>query len=283
MQCPQCGTDGTGEICAACGAAITEETPKWYAEGIAYLTEDKQFDMAEQLLDEGLGRYPESAMLWYNGGVLAELIGKRDKAVKCYTEAYKLKPQTGKYQTALQRLGVLPAAKPAPAPAPAPAPVAAPAPQAAAPVAPPAEAFPWNPEEDSIELPETVELPVDLPPASAAPTASAPPIAVERNGRLDVDMEGEATNPEFVPAAARRAMDRGKWRLVSMVTGIASAASFLLLIIFLMLGKSTLFVADLALFSVAVIAYFISTGMSGGNNQRRERPRLSGMPPKTGE
>ncbi len=103
MQCPACGKEATGDVCASCQAWLTTETPKWYSEGVAHLTAERQFKMAHTLLTEGLQRYPTSAMLWYNAGVLAELVRKPDAAVNCYQEAIRLRP-IARYQQALNRV-----------------------------------------------------------------------------------------------------------------------------------------------------------------------------------
>ncbi|MHB0939116.1 MAG: SdpI family protein [Armatimonadota bacterium] len=125
MQCPKCGTEATGDVCAACGAYLTEETPRWYAEGIVHLAGEKQFSMAQELLQEGLQRYPTSPMLWFNAGVLAELLKKPQDAAAYYQKAYYLKPTSEKYRQTLERVLGRPVprlAPPAQAPVPAPPP-----------------------------------------------------------------------------------------------------------------------------------------------------------------
>ncbi|HOS43207.1 MAG TPA: hypothetical protein PK794_05890, partial [Armatimonadota bacterium] len=101
MKCQECGKDGSGDVCASCGGTI-EESPRWYAEGIAHLTEQKQYAIAFDLLEEGIERYPQSAMLWYNGGVLEELLGNRDGALTRYQKVLELRPNNEKARKALE-------------------------------------------------------------------------------------------------------------------------------------------------------------------------------------
>jgi len=187
MQCPQCGKEAQGDVCAACGAPLTEETPKWYVEGIAHLTEQKQYAMAYQLLEEGLQRYSNSALLWFNGGILEEVMGNRKNAVARYAQAVKLRPDSEKYIQALERITGKPVPRPAkPAPPPQPAPPPKPTaqlPQAAPSnlpfkviiVPPTAESRPPQPTPAPV-VAETVEVPVAE--ARAVQTAPAPSVDI---------------------------------------------------------------------------------------------------------
>jgi len=134
MQCPKCGKEAVGDVCAACGAFLTEETPRWYAEGIAHLAGEKQFTIAQELLKEGLQRYPTSSMLWFNAGVLAEIRKNAKDAAAYYQKAYTLKPTSEKYRQTLERVLGRPVPRVAPPPQ-----AAAPAPPPPAPITPPAE------------------------------------------------------------------------------------------------------------------------------------------------
>jgi len=134
MQCPKCGKEATGDLCAACGTYLTEETPRWYAEGIVHLAGEKQFSMAQELLQEGLQRYPTSSMLWFNAGVMAEMLKKPQDAGAYYQKAYYLKPTSEKYRQTLERVLGRPVPRLAPPPqapaptTPPPAPIQSPAP-----------------------------------------------------------------------------------------------------------------------------------------------------------
>lgn len=119
MQCPKCGRAAQGDLCAACGTYLTEETPKYYAEGVAHLSSERQYALAIDLLQEGLRRYPQSAMLWFNGGVLGEIVHNPKEAARCYRKALALRPNVAKYQEALDRLEGKPTAPPLQTPAPA--------------------------------------------------------------------------------------------------------------------------------------------------------------------
>ena len=116
MQCPKCGKETTGDVCAACGVYLTEETPKWYAEGIAHLAAEGQYTIADELLQEGLQRYPASPMLWYNAGVLAEVTKKPRDAAAYYRRAFALKPTSEKYRRSLERVLGRPVLRTAPSP-----------------------------------------------------------------------------------------------------------------------------------------------------------------------
>jgi hypothetical protein len=121
------------------GDLMADETPKWYAEGIAHLADQQQYALAKQLLQEGLQQHPTSFLLWYNGGVLAEMIGNLQEALSFYQGAQNLRPTHPKTQQALTRVQQLlatPAAAAVPPAPPAPQPLA-PSPTPLAPVAPP--------------------------------------------------------------------------------------------------------------------------------------------------
>ena len=163
MQCPKCGKEAAGDVCAACGAYLTEETPRWYAEGIVHLAGEKQFSMAQELLQEGLQRYPTSSMLWFNAGVLAEMLKKPQDAAAYYQKAYYLKPTSEKYRQTLERVLGRPVPRLAPPPQ---APVPS-APVELVPSAPVAIATPAAAEPEPV-VPVTLDLISAEPDAPAA-------------------------------------------------------------------------------------------------------------------
>lgn len=181
MQCPRCGLDANGDVCAACGAPLTEETPRWYAEGIAHLTGEQQYEIARELLKEGLERYPASAMLWFNGGVLEERVGNARGALKHYQEAFKLKPTSEKYRLTVERLLGRPVPRQVATPppmAPAPAPVVPPLTvviETPAPVAPPSPVVVETPVSLLSSFSPVEETPVPVVPPSMVETVVLPP------------------------------------------------------------------------------------------------------------
>lgn len=181
MQCQQCKTETSGDVCPQCGTTI-DGTPKWYLEGIAYFSEQKNFAMAHQLLEEALQRYPDSVLLWYNGGVLEAQMNHRDAAIRCYQAVLKLRPNNEKAYLALEHLlgRALPrpgATPPAPAAAEAGATRAEPAsPEGAgdtAPLASPAESPADAPASES---PDTLISMTSGPGAVAIPEAPLAPV-----------------------------------------------------------------------------------------------------------
>lgn len=176
MQCPQCGSEATGETCPACGAAVIEQSPKWYAEGIAYLCNEKQYLLAHDLLEEALQQHPTSAMLWFNGGVLEEVMGNRQMAVLRYQEALKYRQNFQKARDALDRLTAKLSASPAAPPPPVASPPRAVPPVQATPPPAPVKTAP----QPVVTPPPAVPPPAPAPaPAPAAPPVTAvPPVAV---------------------------------------------------------------------------------------------------------
>lgn len=270
MQCQECGKEGAGDVCTFCGGTI-EESPRWYAEGIAHLTEQKQYAIAFDLLEEGIERYPQSAMLWYNGGVLEELLGNRDGAIRRYQQVLQLRPNNEKARKALERLLGRPlftpppptsyAAQGTPAAAPTvtiPEPVASPAP-----IEPPA---PLPVEAVSVAPPVTEADTLPVESAEAPPARDdaliAPPVGP--NGAEDGTLqpvEGLAI-PTLAPVGP-------PWALIALVSGIVSILSFIGLMVFMSLKNSPLFMTDLALFFVSLTLRFIATALSPNIGKRK--------------
>jgi hypothetical protein len=261
MKCQECGKDGSGDVCAFCGGTI-EESPRWYAEGIAHLTEQRQYAIAYDLLEEGVDRYPQSAMLWYNGGVLEELMGNRDGAIRRYQQVLDLRPNNEKARKALERLLGRPlftpppttsyTPEPAPAPAapvatsPAPAPAAAPAPVAAAPVA---EAFPPPmPSSEPLAAQDTV---------TPVATLDAPIIPAEAPAPLPM--------PEL-PSGSFAGLP---WEMVRLITLIGSILFFLGMLTMMFIGQGMFFGITLVLFAASITLYFISTSSVPHRRGRR--------------
>ncbi|MHB9131861.1 MAG: hypothetical protein ACYDBB_12345 [Armatimonadota bacterium] len=285
MECPQCGKVSDGAECPSCGAAMDEQNPKWYAEGIVHLTKEKQYSFAHELLAEGLQKFPESAMLWYNGGVLEELLGNRQKAVKCYEESLRLRPNSEKPRLALERLlgrslqpsAPAPAAAPAPRPA-APVPTAAPVaamsvPQTPAPK-PPAQSAP-SPATATPSAGEMLAAQINAVVAEDAATVTPP---VERTARFmeptpptralareSLDLASLPQLPEDASPSFDVIASNQRWTMISRLAGIASAATFVGLMVFLVLAKipsfqqtaATLFIVDLVIFLFAAPVYFV--------------------------
>lgn len=182
MQCPKCGKEAAGDVCAACGAYLTEETPRWYAEGIVHLAGEKQFGMAQELLQEGLQRYPTSSMLWFNAGVLAEMLKKPQDAAAYYQKAYYLKPTSEKYRQALERvLGR-------------PVPRLAPPPQAPAPAAPPPP-----PIEPAVTAPVEAAAPATVKTEETSSSAALEAQLAALSDQLAAEPPARASEPERVP------------------------------------------------------------------------------------
>lgn len=298
MQCPQCGKEAQGELCAACGAAVTEETPRWYAEGIAHLTQEQQFSIARDLLKEGLQRYPTSAMLWFNGGLLEEMMGNRRGAYQHYQQALTLRPQSEKYRQALERLTGKKIAPPVQAIAPPPAvpvvqpvtPAIAPSALAATPAVP-VVAMPAEVEEAELSLLEpapaevlTAEIEVEeetaedgvmelpgttLPPENEADALFIPAPAASASFAAPAVVEADNV-PAPAPPPTQQfdllawLLGFGYWGLISRICGIIGIASFVLLLVFLIRGSGGLFTIDLLCFAVTVILYFAGKALAGG-------------------
>jgi hypothetical protein len=258
MQCQECSTETTGDICPKCGATI-EGTPKWYAEGIAYLGEQKQFALAHELLEEGLQAHSTSVLLWYNGGVLEEQMNNREGAVRCYQEVIKLRPSNEKAYQALERL----LGRPMPRPA-------APAPAAPPPPPPPAAA------------PLIATAPVSTPaPAPAPASGVAAPMAEVASSPAPHDgaevAEAEAAVPEIdltalpplSPARADVEAKSRQWALIARITGIAFVASFLLLIVFMNMKSAPLFFIALIIYVATTIGFFVARSMVIAPDRRR--------------
>lgn len=259
MKCQECGKDGTGDVCASCGGTI-EESPRWYAEGIAHLTEQKQYAIAFDLLEEGIERYPQSAMLWFNGGVLEELLNNRDGAITRYQKVLELRPNNEKAKKALERLLGRPLFTPPPTTsyAATQAAEAPPAPPAAMtlPVAPPAAPAPMA----APAAPPLAVAPSPAPPVSAdgadAPSADAPPAEMPA---LPPSLSGEM--PGGLP-----------WALIRTINGFAAIATFLLLLVAMIALKSSIiFVISLVLFSLTLTLFYIAGALANTPSQRRRR------------
>ena len=235
MQCPKCGREATGEQCKVCGEFLTVESPKWYAEGVAHLSEEKQYAMANELLEEGLQRHPESAMLWYNAGVLAELLKNPKDALTYYQKACKFKPNSEKYCQALERLLGRPVPRPAAAQRPA---AETKLPESAAPAAADAP-LPEMPLQIVLTEPETADpvkltlsdaiaddatemFTLTLPPAvpkqleqtdSAAPMLPTPDAVVPANPlEVMIDEPADESMP-LIPADPLPAPEDASWTL----------------------------------------------------------------------
>ncbi len=254
MQCQECSTETTGEICPKCGATI-EGTPKWYAEGIAYLGEQKQFALAHELLEEGLQAHPTSVLLWYNGGVLEEQMSNRDGAVRCYQEVIKLRPANEKAYQALERLLGRPMPRPTAAPPPPAAPMMAPPPAPAPMMAPP----------------------------SAAPVAAATPALAKRQDTPVAEATHEAPETDMPAAPAldlqalpplsesRAAIEEKskQWAAIARIAGIVFIVSFIALIAFLNMKNLPLFVTALLLFICSALLFFAARTMTVAPGRRR--------------
>ncbi len=186
MQCAQCGVEVVDDVCPKCGDPV-EYSPKWYVKAVAELGGEKDFATAHMMLDEGLQSHPDSALLWLNGGVLEEMMGNKDAAIKKYQQHLKLRPNSKKGQQSLDRL--LGRTPPPPAPAPVPA--------------PPVKAV------DAFQKPGPVTLsaPVVTAPPPAAPVmapASPVPLAPTMTvNELNLETLPEIPSKEDAKAAAK--------------------------------------------------------------------------------
>jgi len=262
MQCQECGTETTGDVCPKCGATI-EGTPKWYAEGIAYLGEQKQLALAHELLEEGLTQHPSSALLWYNGGVLEEQMSNRDGAIRCYQEVIKLRPNNDKARMALERLLGRPVPRPtAPAPAPAPAP-----PPAAAAVLPPATVP--QPAPPSTSAPAPVSAKAVEPVSSASATTHPDEAAVATRASAELDLQSLPTLTVVSASASDIESRSQRCVAISRITGIIFAVTFILLVAFMIFKAPALFFVDLLLFVASAIGFFVARSMIVTSNRRR--------------
>ncbi|MHB9026004.1 MAG: tetratricopeptide repeat protein [Armatimonadota bacterium] len=282
MKCQECGKDGSGNVCASCGGTI-EESPKWYAEGIAHLTEQQQYAIACDLLEEGLKRYPDSAMLWFNGGVLEEVLGNRDGAVMRYRKVLELRPNRENARKALERLLGHPQAMPSTPPAPAdvtPAvtpsatviekpPVVVTLPAEPEHIASAPEALESTPVAVAAPAPAPVEEPVAV--AEATPAAEHPEVFSPLPSLDDAEDIPPVAKPVPPSLPATQELN-SPWMLIRLISGIAALASFLLLLVSLIvLINGGLFITALTIFSITVIAFFASGALANLPQQGRRR------------
>jgi hypothetical protein len=261
MKCQECGKDGTGDVCASCGGTI-EESPRWYAEGIAHLTEQKQYAIAFDLLEEGIERYPQSAMLWFNGGVLEELLNNRDAAITRYQKVLELRPNNEKAKKALERLLGRPLYAPPPTTSYA-------ATQTEAPAAPPPA--------------QTTTAPPPAASPVAAPVADAPPLAVEAppalpavgpNGAELAPVDAPPTEVPTLPMLPGELPGGPPWGLIRAVCGIAAIVTFLaMLVTMIALNEkgATLFTIALLLFCVTLVLFYVASAFANTPTHRRRR------------
>jgi hypothetical protein len=260
MKCQECGKDGSGDVCASCGGTI-EESPRWYAEGIAHLTEQKQYAIAFDLLEEGTERYPQSAMLWYNGGVLEELLGNRDGAIIRYQKVLDLRPNNEKARKALERLLGRPLYTPPPATS-----YAASQADAPAAAAPP-----------TITMPAPMPVPPSQPVAPPMPNAAAPamtPAPLAEVAMLPVSHHGEepAAIPTDLPLTLPPAETGGlPWPLIRLINGILALVTFVGMLVAMIIKLSLVMLIALTLFSITLVLFYVAGAMDSRPQSRRRR------------
>jgi len=316
MKCPRCGKESTGDFCS-CGEPLTEETPKYYAEGVAHLCSEKQYAMARQLLNEGLERYPDSAMLWYNGGVLDEVTSNTQASIKKYQKACDLRPTYEKYWQALERAAGRKMPRPAAA-QPAPTPPSAP-PRAAA-AEPTTQPFVFTMPDEPEPTPQAVATatpaPVsaavvgelqdllagmDTPAPAAKPVANAPtpaPAASARANASPFDTSDAVPTANDAPATARPTAPLSSvdsfsspgtglalsasvqmWTLISKICGVMGIVSFIGFVVSLCIGEKAkgLITVMLLLFAVTVIFYFVGKALAPGKASMADRRHLAAL------
>lgn len=265
MKCQECGKEGEGDVCAFCGGTI-EESPRWYAEGIAHLTEQKQYAIAFDLLEEGIERYPSSAMLWYNGGVLEELLGNRDGAITRYQKVLELRPNNEKARKALERLLGRPLFVPPPTSS---HPASGDAPVATAPEAPVATAPTTDITAPPAVMPviaETTKPATQPPPAPAMPSVG--PNGAEAVPSYIPQEPIETDLPLTLPSAAP---DKLPWQKIRLINGIGALVTFLAMLVGMIIKINLVFVIALVLFCITLIVFYASGAMANTPQGRRRR------------
>ncbi|HOF88183.1 MAG TPA: hypothetical protein PLZ36_08800, partial [Armatimonadota bacterium] len=248
----------------SCGGTI-EESPRWYAEGIAHLTEQKQYAIAFDLLEEGIERYPQSAMLWYNGGVLEELLGNRDGALTRYQKVLELRPNNEKARKALERLLGRPLFTPPPATSYAATQAGAAEPPVAT-TPPPAVTLPAPPRPAEPAAPApAAEAPAAAPVERPAP-AGLPAPAVGPNGAEDVPPA--AALPMALPIAEPGALP---WALIRLINGLLALLSFIGMLVGMIVKHSAAMTIALLLFTVTLILFYIAGALDSTPRMRRRR------------